>query len=454
VPRAAGWSVAVALASTGCAGKPASKTPAVDVERHTSASTIPFDVSEVRALEAIAASDPRFARRLPEPPNDDLLHGAAMAALTHGDPDVSVLGSALDFSSFTARARALDEAQRALGTQAPEPPLEGELARRLLAEERARLAEESLPAGAGAFVRALTETESIPPSPASLAARDEWLANKLDQVRESLRGVAQTRSALAALDGTLDPLERMVLPEQMPGAARALAQLRVALGDAASPPPSAGGETNLEASIHAHLGGALDVAAVRARLMGAQTVLLPWIKGVLAHADERTVARRADARIFAEGACNGDPRASRIRAMLPPPERAPICGALSTLRESTDDAGLAVALVALHDEATVALWAIALRVDGATTTRATAAAHTFFGAEPDREARLARYAESRPVEAIGAGLAAELLTRTSATPADARAAAARWLSFGDAPLDVVERELFSAAPPRPASPRP
>ena len=111
------------------------------------------------------------------------------------------------------------------------------------------------------------------------------------------------------------------------------------------------------------------------------------------------------------------------------------------------------ALVALHDETVVALWALALHADGLTPDRAIAAAHPFFGAQPEREARLVRFAEARPVAAIGAGLAADFLTRTRNAD-DARATSGRWLSFGDAPLDIVERELSTSVPPPPASPRP
>jgi gamma-glutamyl:cysteine ligase YbdK (ATP-grasp superfamily) len=147
--------------------------------------------------------------------------------------------------------------------------------------------------------------------------------------------------------------------------------------------------------------------------------------------------------------------------MAPPSERAPICGALHALRDASDDVSRAAALVALHDATVVALWAVALHADGATPDRAMTSAHPFFGAQPDREARLVRFAEANPVAAIGAGLAAELLSRETsgeAKSADTATASKRWLSFGDAPLDVIEREVFAPDPatsaPAPASPRP
>jgi hypothetical protein len=141
--------------------------------------------------------------------------------------------------------------------------------------------------------------------------------------------------------------------------------------------------------------------------------------------------------------------------MMPPSERAPICGSLRALHEAADDVCRAAALVALHDATVVALWALALHADGVTPDRAIATAHPFFGAQPEREAKLVRFAEARPVAAMGAGLVADLLTRgAAATANDVRSAGALWLSFGDAPLDVVERELFTSDSPPPASPRP
>ena len=73
-----------------------------------------------------------------------------------------------------------------------------------------------------------------------------------------------------------------------------------------------------------------------------------------------------------------------------------------------------MALVALHDAAVVALWSIAIHEGQATTSDAMGTAHTFFGAAPDREARLVRFATARPVAAIAAGLDAESAVRRPA----------------------------------------
>src|SRR6202034_142011 len=121
------------------------------------------------------------------------------------DTDVSVRDGAVDFFSFTARGRALDEAARIAGRPtdggdgSPEDaalggqPLERLLLARLLEEERARLSEErSLPRGASALVRGIVETwptaqSTSPGSPSSdasskiAAERDSWVARRLDQ---------------------------------------------------------------------------------------------------------------------------------------------------------------------------------------------------------------------------------------------------------------------------------
>ena len=136
-----------------------------------------------------------------------------------------------------------------------------------------------------------------------------------------------------------------------------------------------------------------------------------------------------------------------------PPERAAICGALQALQGAREPGARAAVLVALHDEVVVGLWALALHAEGAGPEHAIATAHPFYGAQPEREARLVRFAEANPIAAIGTGLAAELLSRGGAEGLGG--VTERWLTFGEAPLDVIERELFTAtAAPVPASPPP
>ena len=479
--RAKGWSggLTLALATAalgGCASAavvPRTEPAVAAAEvRDADAQKRALDEEERSALEWVAAADPRFAKRLATPPSEAKLRTAAVKALAEGDADVSIRDGNLDFFSFQARGRAIAEAAKTIDgsrepppdspsadSSAPRPHLERELVERIVAEERARLEEErSLPGGASALVRGIVETWSPPSSPDAAKERDEWLGHRIDVIQSSLAGSKLPRGALFELDDALDPLERIAASGELPSSAKAIARLRVSLGDTA--PASGGGgdyensrRERMEERVRAHLGLLLSGTEIRARLERAEAALRAMAKEALGHGDERAVAKRAEDLTFSEANCDTSSAASRARSMAPPSERAAICGLLHFLRDAGDDTSRASALVALHDETVVALWALALHADGVTPDRAIAAAHPFFGAQPEREARLVRFAEARPVAAIGAGLAADFLTRTRNAD-DARATSGRWLSFGDAPLDIVERELSTSVPPPPASPRP
>ena len=143
---------------------------------------------------------------------------------------------------------------------APRPHLERELVERIVAEERARLEEErSLPGGASALVRGIVETWSPPSSPDAAKERDEWLGHRIDVIQSSLAGSKLPRGALFELDDALDPLERIAASGELPSSAKAIARLRVSLGDTA--PASGGGgdyensrRERMEERVRAHLG--------------------------------------------------------------------------------------------------------------------------------------------------------------------------------------------------------
>jgi hypothetical protein len=427
-----------------------------------------FDEAEAKAFDVIAASDPRFAKRLAVAPSEDRLRAATVEALAQGDGDVSVRDGALDFFSFSARGRGLDRASQLVrsetttGAALGRLGLERELAERLVVEERARLEEErSLPRGASALVRGIVETWTPTPSPRAAEERDLWLTRRLDQIRASLAGSTLPHDGLLELDDALDPLERIATPEELPSSAKAIARLRIALGETSAPgDPDDGRRGRVEGSLRVHLGLAIGEAEIRARLERSERAtraLATEATRAAGQAAETAIAKRARELTLAVGTCDGSPSESRVRSLAPPPERAPICGILHALKGAAgpDPGSRAAAFVALHDETVVALWALALHADGASPARATSSAQPFFGAEPVEEAKLTRFAEARPMAAIGAGLAGELLTRgPAAAGSTTSASSAKWLSFGDAPLDVVERELFTSAPAPPASPRP
>jgi hypothetical protein len=113
--------------------------------------------------------------------------------------------------------------------------------------------------------------------------------------------------------------------------------------------------------------------------------------------------------------------------MGPPPERAAICGVLRALVEDPP-----AAIVALHDDVILAIAA----VDRSPPPR------TGLLSKPDDEVvdSLRRGARERPVVALGVALAAELLYR-DVTREGAQPRLLAWSALGEAPLDIVSREI-------------
>jgi hypothetical protein len=121
--------------------------------------------------------------------------------------------------------------------------------------------------------------------------------------------------------------------------------------------------------------------------------------------------------------------------MHPSDERAAICAALRAIAGGIElGAPLAptkiAAAAALHDEVLVALVALGAQPRPGFS----------FGADDDVGVRLRRLAAARPDVPVGVAMALEMVFRA---PGGAARRAERWLAFGDAPLDVVERELFA-----------
>jgi hypothetical protein len=88
-------------------------------------------------------------------------------------------------------------------------------------------------------------------------------------------------------------------------------------------------------------------------------------------------------------------------------------------------------MVALHDDLLLALSALMTSPPPRTTL--------LSKPDDDQVDALRRMARERPVVALGPALAASLLFGDDPATDDARLRA--WLSLGEAPLDVVEREL-------------
>ena len=422
-----------------------------------------FARDERRALDEVAATDPRFAMRLggrgggrkgadgTPAASDEALRRAAVAALLAEDADAMVHDGALDLFSFAARSRGLDTAAR-IAREARAP---GELAKterplleRLVAEERARLAEErDLPRSASELVRGMIDTWGPAETLEAMKERDGWAARRLDQVRASLSSATLPRVELIELDDALDPLERLASPSEYAATAGALARLRVALGNVT---PAEGRDASwprVEAQLRAHLGVGAKAPELRARLEAARSMLRAAIAAHqkrIGHANDHAVLNAAEGLAFVPGRCAASPSESPVRALVPPPERAAICGALRSLAEADADDARVAALAAMDLEVTTALWALAVHAAGVDPDRAQERTRPLFPLPPEREMRVLRLAVARPVVALGAGLAAEILLRhAGADGTDLRGPARRWLAFGDAPLDVIERDVFT-----------
>jgi hypothetical protein len=421
-----GGVVLLALSFAGCAAEPrpaavTATTVEVPASADDGAKLTELRQVERRVVALLAASDSRFARRAGGVSEKDR-HSAVVKALAAGDPDAAVEDGALDAFSFTARQRAIDAASElAAGARdegaGPEGQSERAALLALVAAERFRLGEErDLPRGASALVRSLVETWEPAPASASPEAtklRDARVARRLDEVRASLEGQA-SRVSLAELDDALDPLERLATPADYGRTAKALAALRLALDAAATHAfADEGSWAHLQAALRVYLGVDASAEELKAQLERTESTLRAQAKELVGSSreHEHEIAAEADRWTLRDEPCLSVSSQSPVLALYASPERAPSCRAAQAFESVDLGPQHEAAVVALHDAAVVALWSLAIHVDHAPPSRATASVHTFFGADPDREARLVRFAVARPVAAIAAGLAA-----TSAKP--------------------------------------
>jgi hypothetical protein len=398
-----------------------------------------FVVAEGQALEWVAASDPRLAARLGFKAPKAVLDRIGMGAVLAEDTTAAIHDDALDLFGFRARAHALEEAAKVAGS-APaslpdtargaveRPRLERELLERLVDEERARAAEEALLGEAsGALVRGILATWSAPEDAQAWQDRDAWVAKHLLEIQKSLQD-GRPRSGPIDLDEALYPLERLLAPSQFPKGAAALAKVRIALDEDTRPAPALVAPERVARTIKVHLGLDLDVAAARARLERVGSRLRDRAGKILADAPDRgAVEARARNLLFVEGRCP-TPAGSPLRAAGPPPERAAICGLLGAL---ADEGSRKAAVVALHDDVLLALAAVTPAPPPRTAL--------LSKPDDDKVDALRRMARERPVVALGLALAGDILFGDDPSADDARLRA--WAALGEAPLDVVEREL-------------
>jgi hypothetical protein len=439
------------------------------------AHTAEFDRVEEQAIQWLAAADARLALRTSASAGEDVLKRIGTEAVLAEDTSAQIRGGSLDLFSFRARSQALGEAAKVvasfrdslpeagpLGSALARPQLERELLERLIDEERARASEEaSLGDAAGDLVRGIVATWLPPASPQDWLDRDAWVSKHLLEIRQSLRPSAP-RTGPPDLDVSLYPLERLLAPLQFPRGSAAIAQLRMALDEDMRAVPKVGTPERVARLAKTHLGVAIDVTTLLAELGRLEARLRELASPLLQAAppaERAAVEGRARELLLVERPCPAVPE-SRVRSMAPPPERAVACGALRAL---TEEASRAAALVALHDDVLLSFAAIAT----SPPPRTKLLSHP----ENDTVDSLERMARERPVVVLGVALAAQLLfdpdaratapapapkwaaaaTPATATPAaqatpqdSARAYEERiqaWRALGEAPLDVVAREL-------------
>jgi hypothetical protein len=442
VKRTAGLALVVLAA---CAPAPRNATaptapPPVDDTKRLAA----FDRLEDDAMNWIAAADPRLATRATAagtvPASDEVLKTIGTEAVLAEDATAVIRGSSLDLFAFRARAHALDQAaQRVAGFVDPlpddapadgadaRPRLERELLARVIDEERARAAEEAnLGDASGDLVRAIVATWTPPAAPDEWPLRDAWVSKHLLEIRDSLRPGRPLTGPLD-LDVALYPLERLLAPLQFPRGSAAIAELRVGLDADTRSMPALVVPERVAREAKVHLGLTVDTPSLAARFARTAARLHDLAAAALEASGPRRPAIEARARelLLVERPCPAVP-GTRVRSMGPPPERAAICGAVRAL---TEEAEPAAALVALHDDVLLAAAAVT----------ASPPPRTGLLCHPDDDVvdALRRRSRERPVPAIGVALAAELLYGTDGV--DARLQS--WRALGEAPLDVVAREL-------------
>ena len=197
--------------------------------------------------------------------------------------------------------------------------------------------------------------------------------------------------------------------------------------------------------LHAYLGVTGDFERLLARIEAAARIFREQAEvglGVIAAPYAAQVRASAAASLHAATPCRGGSVDSVVRSLAPPPERAPACVVVQRVAAAESDLDELAALVTLHDTAIVGAWSLALHGTVRDPAKARERWRLIAPPSAEREARLLRFASVHPAEAIGAAIAAAILARDGVRRVIATART--WRAFGDAPLDVVERELFDA----------
>lgn len=426
---------AVLVAACG-PGAPAARGPEPAVEAP------PFEPVVDATLRKLAAIDRRLAERAHVEPSDADLRALSMDVILREDTTAALVGGALDPFSFAARRRAL-EAVRESVTRAPARSADGATKERLLRlvrEELAREEEErALPGSASVLVSAIARTWTPTGAPDRIAERDAWLARRLAEIDTAVARAPLLEPASSELDDALDAVENGIKNDPYRKATIALTRLRGRLEAARTRGEPTPWEP-IARGLRTHVGEDVPPRDALDRRLGAiQRRLREAIHARRAAVDDAGVRAADDVAarsLFQDSGCAYPGAASLLGRFGAPPERAPGCALVVRLAASAAGDVLAN-LEALHDHVAVARWA--LDVDAGPRR----SSHPFVsGVTMPQGARLMRLAAVRPVVAIGAGLVVEALVGADTTHASE--VAARWSKVGDAPLDVVLREIFPA----------
>lgn len=435
-------SVVAACASQAAPLRPAAGAPPEE-GRLAREQTGAFAQVEDESLGWLFAADPRLAARANASAPAELLARIGTDAVLAEDTTAVIRGGSLDLFAFRARARALSEAAARLaafhgelpetgpvGSALARPRLERELLDRMVTEEMERAAVESkLGEASGELVRAMVALWQPPKTPQEVPEVDAWAAKHLLEISDSLHG-SQPRNGPEDLDVELYPLERLLAPPEFPKGAAAIVQVRTAIDDDRRVVPRVESAEPLARAVKTHLGLDVAPATLAERLSLLEGKLRDDAERALASlddADRAAALARARELLLVERACPGVPD-SRVRDMAPPPERAASCGVLHVL---TEEPSRAAVTVTLHDDVLLSMAA----VTSAPPPRTRLLSHP----EDDDVDTLERAARERPVVALGAALAIEIVTAHG----DVEPRVARWHALGEAPLDVVARELDS-----------
>ncbi len=393
----------------------------------------------------MAAADARIAARGITADKASLQH-ATMGAILAEDPSLAMEGDRPDIFSFDVRARAIDAAagtlarwktppEDVLGTR---PGLEMELLARFIASEKLRLASErDLPRSAGVLLGALVTTWRTP-DVKDVSDQDDWLSRRFSEVTKSLGPKSLTPDERDELDDALDPLEHLL--EGFAKSHAALVELRLAVQrvDLANKPRDRWDVVS--ARLAADTGARLSSETLLAFLSTEAKSLRDEIdKLVGVKMTEDLAARAADVVLAPDGTCRAAFTGSKMRALGPPEERAFDCTMRArVIAAHTADENFDV-LVAMHDAVVTAAWALVFARGGDATTIALAAPRLIAPLSPTASGKLTRFAATHPIESISRALSIEWIMRNGLGDAALRAEA--WKNFGDAPLDIVDREV-------------